>query len=93
MAINLTSLDNGLLFDRSDVAGAGTTSAKYIFRPAHFHTILQVTVQDNFMTYITAEGREWYFDVNGVKGSLIEEINGVTLTDNYDLFNKFIELL
>ena len=35
--INFTKLDNGILFDLSAREGAGTTSAKFVFRPSVFY--------------------------------------------------------
>jgi len=89
----VTVVGNGIMFDRSAVEGAGTTSAKYVFRPLIAHTFLQVTVQDSHMSYITSEGKEWAFSWNGVGGSQISSVAGVDTTSNYDLFTKFIALL
>ncbi len=90
--INFTKLDNGILFDLSARAGAGSTTAKYVFRPSLFHTITKVEVWDSRMSYTTAEGVDFNFSFAGV-GATQLKIAGVTPTDNYDLFNAFIALL
>ena len=90
--INFTKLSNGILFDLSAREGAGTTSAKYVFRPSLFHTITKVEVWDDRMSYTTAEGVDFNFSFDGVGASQLK-IAGVTPTDNYDLFDEFIALL
>jgi hypothetical protein len=89
----VTVVGNGIMFDRSAVSGAGTSSAKYVFRPLMAHTFLQVTVQNDYMSYITAEGKEWTFSWDGANGSEISSVAGVATSSNYDLFTKFIALL
>ena len=87
--INLTTAANGILFDLSASAGAGTTVAKFVFRPNQFHTITKVEVWDDRMSYTTAEGTDFNFSFDGTTFSQLK-IAGVTFTDNYDLFNNFI---
>ena len=90
--INFTKLSNGILFDLSERAGAGTTSAKFVFRPSLFHTITKVEVWDARMSYTTIEGVDFNFSFDGVGSSQLK-IAGATSIDNYALFNSFIALL
>jgi hypothetical protein len=91
-AINLTALTNGILFDLSARVGAGTTNAKYVFRPSHFHTITKIEFWNNRMSYTTVEGTDFNFSYDGTDFSKLQ-IDGADATDNYDLFNKFIAKL
>jgi hypothetical protein len=91
-AINLTKLTNGILFDLSARAGAGTTTAKFIFRPLHFHTITKIEAWGNRMSYTTVEGNDFNFSFDGTLFSELQ-VNGVSSTDNYDLFDTFIAQL
>jgi len=96
MGIKITTLANGILFDLSSIAGAGTTKDKFVFRPATFHTITKVSVRDDFFQYTTIDGEKYSFNYDGSTdaGSQITDINGITtFTDNYDLFDKFIAIL
>lgn len=90
--INFTAETNGILFDLSARAGAGTIIAKYVFRPSTFHTITRVEVLDDRMSYITAEGMDFNFSFDGTLYAQLT-VDGVAATDNYDLFNKFIAKL
>ena len=90
--INFTVLGNGILFDLSDIPGAGTSTAKYVFRSSSFHTITRVEVWDNKMAYTTMEDRDYNFSFNGTDFTKLK-INGVEADDNYDLFTKFTSLL
>lgn len=90
--INLTITPKGILFDLSARAGAGTTVAKFVFRPNQFHTITKVEVWDDRMSYTTSEGTDFNFSFDGTMYSQLK-IAGVTFTDNYDLFNNFILII
>ena len=91
-AINLTALTNGIMFDLSARSGAGTSIAKFVFRPSNFHTITKVEAWDDRMSYTTAEGVDFNFSWDGTDFSKLQ-IDGADATDNYDLFNKFIAKL
>jgi len=95
MGIVITTLANGILFDLSSFAGAGTTRDKYVFRPATFHTITKVSVRDTFMQYVTVDGEKYSFNWDGSEdaGSEVSSIDAVAPTSNYDLFDKFIAIL
>lgn len=90
--MNITKLSNGILFDLSARPGAGTTTAKFIFRPSLFHTITRVEVLDDRMSYVTAEGQDYNFSFNGSQFTQLVA-DGLAASDNYDLFNKFIAKL
>ncbi len=90
--INLTKLSNGVLFDLSEMDGAGTTRAKFVFRPSLFHTITRVEVWDDRISYKTAEDADFNFSFDGINYSGLK-IDGLSASDNYDLFNKFIAKL
>lgn len=90
--INFTTTANGIHFDLSARAGAGTTTAKFVFRPSMFHTITKVEVWNDRMSYTTVEGADFNFSFDGTLYSQLK-IAGATCTDNYDLFTQFIALL
>lgn len=90
--INFTVTANGILFDPSAMPGAGTTTAKFVFRPSKFHTITRVEVYDGRMAYTTMEDRDFNFSFDGTEFAKLK-INGADATDNYDLFTKFTALL
>ena len=90
--INFTVTANGILFDLSAMPGAGTTTAKFVFRPSKFHTITRVEVYNDRVFYTTMEDRDFNFSFDGTTYSQLK-INGAAATDNYDLFNNFIALL
>lgn len=93
--IVITALANGILFDLSSFAGAGTTRDKFVFRPNLFHTITKVSVRDDFMQYVTSDDEKYSFNWNSASDadSEVDTIAGVAPTDNYDLFDKFIAIL
>ena len=91
--IDFTKLSNGIMFDLSAKTGSEVSSAKFVFRPSSFHTIVQVSVQDNKMWYTTTEDKDFNFSFDGANGITQLKISGVTATDNYDLFTKFTALL
>jgi hypothetical protein len=96
MAIVITTMANGILFDLSAMSGAGTTRDKFVFRPSTFHTITKVSVRNDFMQYVTSDGEKYSFNFDGSldAGSQVSQIDATTtFTDNYDLFDKFIAIL
>ena len=90
--INVTLETKGILFDLSNRDGAGTSIPKYIFRPSVFHIITRVEVYDDRMVYHTVETQFFNFTFDGTEYVQLK-VGGVTASDNYDLFNKFIAFL
>lgn len=91
MAIKITKLSNGILFDLTTESGAGTTKPNYVFRPAHFSTIIQTKVYNNRFEYTSIENRDFIFSCDGTTpdAGIIDEIDGIAVTTNQDLFIKF----
>lgn len=95
--INLTKLDNGILFDLSILPNAGVDRPKFVFRPSLFHTIIRVEAWSDRISYLTDEGKDFNFSYNipitNPNSYPKLTVDGLDAVDNYDLFNKFIAKL
>lgn len=90
--IKVTKLQNGLLFDLTELLTAGVSQPYYIFSPISFKNIGRVEVFSDRVQFVSFEMKDYNFSFNGAAYPKLK-VNGVESESNIELFNTFISLL
>jgi len=94
MAVVISKLVNGILFDTSSLPGSGDKFAKKKFVPQDFGNIADILLYDDRVVANDANGNSYSLNLTG-EGSAypVSEIDSSPITSIENLFTTFITIL